>query len=150
MNKFLVGFLVVLAGGVFGWYYLKGDSSPSVSEPVTSTVTETDSVGTAQIETAEGETLVVATASITYSDTGFAPVKITVKKGTAVTFTNQSSGNMWVAADVHPTHQLLPGFDQLKGVAKGSSYEYAFVKAGTWTYHNHLSASHVGTIVVTE
>lgn len=151
MNKFLVGFLVVLAGGVFGWYYLSGDlQSPSVSEQ-TSTVTETEASGTAGIDTTQEETLVVvATASVTYSDSGFAPAKVAVKKGTAVTFTNQSVGMMRAVSDVHPTHQLLPGFDQLKGEAKGATYEYVFAKAGTWTYHNHMNPSHLGTIVVTE
>lgn len=138
MNKFLVGFLVVLAGGAFGWYYLRPSDakSPNVSEPATS-------IGAT-------ETPLVATTIVTYLDSGFAPVKITVKKGTAVTFTNLSAGNMWVAADVHPTHQLLPGFDQLKDGAKGATYEYVFAKVGTWTYHNHMNPSHLGTIVVTE
>jgi hypothetical protein len=57
---------------------------------------------------------------------------------------------MWVASAVHPTHQLLPGFDQLASVAKGGTYEYSFAKVGTWKYHNHMKPTDFGGVVVTE
>ena len=58
---------------------------------------------------------VAARTVVTYTDTGFAPLSVTIKKGTTVTFVNESSRGMWVASAVHPTHQLLPGFDQESG-----------------------------------
>jgi hypothetical protein len=57
---------------------------------------------------------------------------------------------MWVASAVHPTHLLLPGFDELKSTGKGGTYEYTFVKVGTWQYHNHVNPSDTGSVVVTE
>ncbi len=46
---------------------------------------------------------------------------------------------MWVASAMHPTHQLLPGFDELTAVPKGTSYEYTFTKDGAWKFHDHIN-----------
>jgi plastocyanin len=153
MNKMIIGLLVIVLGGVAGWYFLKGtpakttiptyttnETTPSMSDTYTST-------GAAMEGQAPATSSKVA---IVYSDTGFSPAKVTVKKGTTVSFTNQSSGEMWVASDVHPTHQLLPSFDAKKGMAKGSTYEYTFTKVGTWTFHDHIQETYVGSVVVTE
>ena len=80
-----------------------------------------------------------ATNTIAYTDTGFSPQSITVKPGTTVTFVNQSSTDMWIASAVHPTHLELPGFDQLKGGPKGSTYSFTFEDVGTWRFHDHLN-----------
>jgi len=93
----------------------------------------------------------VATQSkdtITHTDSGFSPSTITIKQGGTVTFENQSSGSMWVASSVHPTHQDYPAFDQLKGVGKGGTYSFVFDKKGSWRFHNHLNALRVGIVVV--
>ena len=87
---------------------------------------------------------------VTYTDTGFAPKTVTVKQGSMVTFVNESGKSMWVASALHPTHQLLPGFVQLKNVPRGGTYEYTFEKVGTWKYHNHVVASDTGSVTVTE
>lgn len=86
--------------------------------------------------------------TIRYSSSGFTPSTITVDVGTTVTFINDSSKSMRVASSVHPTHKDLPGFDQLKGSGKGTSYTYTFNKAGEWSYHNHLSSGHQGKVIV--
>lgn len=88
--------------------------------------------------------------TVTYTNNGFVPSRITVKKGTTVSFVNDSAKNMWVASDVHPTHQLLPGFDQLKSVARGGKYDYTFAKIGTWKYHNHQFPADGGYVVVSQ
>ena len=85
---------------------------------------------------------------VTYTDTGFAPSPFTVSKDTTVTFVNESSRGMWVASDVYPTNQLLPGFDALSAVPKNGTYEYMFVKVGTWRYHNQVNPADSGTVVV--
>jgi plastocyanin len=88
--------------------------------------------------------------TVRYTDQGFQPFTVTVKIGTQVTFVNESASGMWVASAVHPTHQLLPGFDQLKSVSRGGSYTYTFEKVGTWQYHNHVTPERTGVIVVTQ
>lgn len=87
-------------------------------------------------------------AVITYTDAGFEPETLVVARGTTVRFENESSGTMWVASDVHPTHEILPAFDQLAAVATGADYEFTFNQEGTWNFHNHVSANHTGTVVV--
>lgn len=88
--------------------------------------------------------------SVSYDDNRFTPKSITVKVGTAVTWKNNGSKMMRVASAVHPTHQELPGFDQLTSTGNGTTYSYTFTKAGTWKYHNHMSPGNTGTVVVEE
>lgn len=123
-----------------------------VTEPTVTLSTEPASTGTtgAAMEKGGEPSSVMGKVSVSYGASGFAPNTVTVKIGTTVVWTNQSQGGMWVASAVHPTHQLLPGFDQLRSVAIGGTYEYTFVKVGTWKYHNHVQASDTGTVVVTE
>ncbi len=97
--------------------------------------------------------------TITYTDAGFAPGVVTIDKGTTVTFVNKSSGQMWVGSDPHPIHTDFSGtttknhcpdvtataFDQC---GTGTSFSFTFDKIGSWKYHNHVSASKVGVIIV--
>ncbi len=101
---------------------------------------------------------------VTYTDDGFLPKTITVKKGDAVYFKNNSSQNMWVASNYFPTSKLYPltddskcdsvtagiMFDECKGVNNGSIWKFVFNYIGRWPYHNHLYPSHGGTIIVTK
>lgn len=82
------------------------------------------------------------------TDDGFDPPSLTVSSGTTVTFENDSSDDSWPASDVHPTHQLYPGFDAEKPLLPGETYEFTFTKTGSWGYHNHLEPDVTGTIVV--
>lgn len=163
MNRnIIIGIIVLLVGVTVGWFVLQGGAPgtqqpsgettpPAQQMPVTPGVTEM-----VVIETSPGPAMdkggvpAVATTTVQYTDSGFGPNTITVKQGTTVRFTNQSSRGMWVASAVHPTHQLLPGFDQLQSVSKGGSYDYTFTKVGTWKYHNHVNATDTGTVVVTQ
>lgn len=163
MNKIILGVVVLAVGALVGWYVLQnrlgGVNLPIPQGGVTPTISTNFPGGTEGVKTTiyppgeskggVGETP-VAVAAVSYTDVGFSPKSITVKKGTQVSFTNQSKKSMWVASAVHPTHQLLPGFDQLKSVGVGGSYQYTFIKAGTWKYHNHKVPEDVGTVIVTE
>lgn len=160
-NKVVVGLLVLLVGVIAGWYLLQG-GKPAPQMPKEGAVTETTTPATEPSVTLSAEAPATGTAgavekggvmgkvSVTYGASGFVPNSVTVKKGTVVVWTNQSQSGMWVASAVHPTHQLLPGFDQLKSVNVGGTYEYTFTKVGTWKYHNHVQAADTGSVVVTE
>lgn len=129
---------VLVIGALAGWFVLGGGGVKApTSTPTTQTTT---SAPTAPVS---GEKVVVS-----YTDTGFSPQTLTVKQGATVTFVNNSSRQMWVASGEHPTHQLLPGFDELTSVRRGSTYDYTFVKVGTWPFHNHTNPSDTGTIIV--
>ncbi len=159
-NKVVVGLVVLLVGVGAGWYFLKGNTAypdmtkketgvmektTPISEPTVSLGSEDSATGTSGGVMEKG-----GAATISYSKDGFTPKSVTVKKGSTVRWINQGNQSMWVASAMHPTHQLLPGFDQLKSVTNGGMYEYTFVKVGTWKYHMHLNPSDTGTVVVTE
>lgn len=135
-------FLIAVSGLLLsGCYHTVTTAPAGITEPVVE-------------EEAMEETPVVtekaAENMVTYGDSGFAPSTITVKVGTEVTWKNDGNKMMWVASAVHPTHQELPGFDQLQAVGNGGSYSYTFTGAGTWKYHNHVAAGDTGMVVVEE
>lgn len=122
-------------------------TNPNAATTGSTTVTTTTTVTTPK------------TVTVTYNGSTFSPASVTIKKGDSVKFVNSSSGPMWVASAVHPTHTVYSGtnvnqhcpdttgtaFDQCSA---GSSYTFTFGKTGTWNYHNHASASAQGTVVV--
>lgn len=94
---------------------------------------------------------VAAKVEVDYTNAGFSPQTVTVKKGTTVVFINKSDSKMDVASNPHPTHTDYPGFDQYKSSQKGQNeYDFTFDKVGTWGFHNHLNPSDGGTVIVTE
>lgn len=93
---------------------------------------------------------------IIYTDAGFSPKTVTIKKGMTVTFQNLSSAQMWVASNPHPKHTDYPAkggcisskFDACAGTNRNASWTFEFDIAGTWKYHDHLNPSQGGTIIV--
>lgn len=88
------------------------------------------------------------TFTVEYTSSGFNPATLEVNSGDTVTWTNTASGTVWPASDPHPTHTAYAGFDANKGLKNGESYSFTFNKVGSWSYHNHLSPSQKGTIIV--
>ena len=100
--------------------------------------------------------------TIVYSDSGFFPKEVTVKKGSVVTFKNESSLKMWPASAKHPTHEVYPGssitkcntpaasaiFDACKGISRSESWSFTFNEVGSWAYHDHLKPTYFGKITV--
>lgn len=142
MNKsyLVVGLVVIVL--LIGAYFMKYQKSTQI-QPSTSSAT---------IEPTSGETGVMnkAAAVVKYTDNGFVPKSVTIKKGESVEWVNEITAEMWVASAPHPQHTDYPGFDELKGSAKGESYSFTFDKAGTWKYHNHLDPKDFGSVIVQE
>ncbi len=88
--------------------------------------------------------------TITYTASGFTPSTLTIKKGTMVTFVNNSSNSFWPASAPHPSHTDYVGFDAKQAIVAGQTWSFTFDKVGTWKYHDHLSPTKTGTIIVTE
>ncbi len=122
------------------------------------TITDTSSEEQASADESENTEVV----TVRYTANGFESPSVTISKGDTVKFVNESGQGMWVASDVHPTHTNYAGttlsehcqngadnnaFDQCD---TGDTYSFAFEKTGEWGYHNHVNASHTGTITVTE
>lgn len=91
---------------------------------------------------------------VTYSDQkGFTPNTVTIQAGQTVSWINNREARpMWVASDVHPSHEKLPEFDTAKVLGRfpkpGEDFSFTFEKSGTWTYHDHADASRTGTVIV--
>lgn len=143
MNKLtnvVIILLLIVAGTI---YIFKSNSDEQLTPAETS--------GTAEIPapTQSSEASPAAADTIVnYANSGFSPNTLNVKVGTAVTFVNNSTQQMWVASAYHPTHQVLPSLNQLKWVGTGGTYQYTFDKAGEWPYHNHLNPKDFGKVIV--
>ena len=160
-NKLFFGLLIVAAGILVGWYVFENDSTFSAIGKKEDAISSEEGSASRSSATNNPQGIsglpestdkggVSARTVVTYTDSGFSPSPVTVTKGSIVTFVNESGRGMWVASGLHPTHQLLPGFDQLKPVSRDGVYEYTFDSVGTWQYHNHIRESDVGVVAVTE
>jgi plastocyanin len=84
---------------------------------------------------------------ITYGDNGFTPTTLTVKPGDKVTIKNTTSGTLQFQSDPHPQHTDDPELN-IGSIASGESQTFTVTTMGSHGYHNHLSTSDTGTIVV--
>lgn len=139
-----------------GWFFFSGVPAKA---PTINTETASPVVSTTEAITS------AATSGITvaYTDQGFSPSSVTIVLGTTVTFINQSTKDVWVASAKHPDHTVYGGtslsqhcpdtanssFDACAATASGGSYSFTFNKAGSWKYHDHITPTQFGTIVVT-
>lgn len=125
------------------------DGSGEVAIDVELDIGEDGSVVATEVEKSEksgDEESKKVTISMTAN--GFEPSMVTVTAGTTVTFVNNDSAEHWPASAFHPTHLELPGFDALKGIAPEGSYSFTFSEAGTWKFHDHLTPTLFGSVVV--
>lgn len=171
-KKYIIGIVVVLVVLVGGFLIMKNSAmAPYENSPATDTSQGTPISGATQnpsypqnttppantapqgqVTTNSGATIVV------YTEQGFIPETVTIKKGGTVTFKNKSGRKMWIAANPHPIHTGYPekspsdclgsSFDACTGVVAGADWSFTFNSAGTWRYHDHLRENYQGTVVV--
>ena len=164
-KKYVVSGIVVLVVLIAGFLAIKNGSNQSSQTSQSLPVTESpqksaadNSAATTTGEAGQGQAIKNSAAVVVYTEQGFIPETVTVKKGEAVTFKNKSGRDMWVASNPHPTHTLYPeklpsdclgsSFDACKGVPAGADWSYTFNSVGTWRYHDHLRPDNQGTVVV--
>lgn len=172
MQKILIGVLVliVVAGGIWlfgnrdaqnpsGQNTLSGESADGAGAasdnlPAQGGSTDGTNVGVG-VNVSVSEPVIVK-----ITDAGFSPASVSVKKGQAVRWENNSSAGSWPASAVHPTHAVYPqkssadcagsSFDACRAVSAGESWTFTFTEVGSWKYHDHMKVSRTGTVVVTE
>ena len=83
-----------------------------------------------------------------YNEYGFVPATISVKVGQPIVWTNKGTMPHIVASDPYPTDDALPSFDAKQNIIPGASYRYVFTKSGTYTYHDNLHPTLLGTVFV--
>jgi len=85
----------------------------------------------------------VATNAVNIKDFAYSPANITVKKGTAVTWTNNDSAQHTVTSTDGDVLHSEP-------LKQGDSFTYTFNTVGTFTYHCTFHSNMTGTVTVTE
>ncbi len=94
--------------------------------------------------------------AISYTDNGFEPADVQIKKGESVRFTNNSSHTMWVMSSggdggVYPAADDSCGqtaFDTCIALPPHDIWEFKFDVPGTWVYRNSAHKADVGVIRV--
>lgn len=88
--------------------------------------------------------------NVTLTNNGFSPDSITVHKGETVTFKTKRGVSFWPASNTHPSHGIYPEFDPKRALSSDESWSFTFTKPGRWGYHDHLTPSMTGTVIVLE
>lgn len=109
--------------------------------PQSSTATKPSSAPSTPAMTANGSYLVM------YTNSGFSPATLTIKKGQSVHFVNYSSKAMSLTA-IDQNSQIYRNFNQEQSVGRGGYFDFSFVIAGNWGYLNRNNQADRGTIVV--
>ncbi len=168
-TKYITGIVVVIVVLVGGYFFFVKPGTAPVTNPETaggnSAPLETTNPG-AQNDPGLGASVGVSVGTpvtVTYTDSGFSPKSVTIKKGQSVTWVNKSSRAMWIGSASHPDHTGYDGTSRAAHCAAGytgpapfdecgagTSYTFTFNEVGTWGYHNHAGAQDMGVVIVTE
>lgn len=92
----------------------------------------------------------ILVSEVVYDGTKFAPASLSIKAGDVVVFKNSSQVDFWPASNPHPAHTDYPEFDAKKPVPPGGTFQFKFLKPGTWGYHNHLQPAATGVVKVSQ
>lgn len=138
-SKILIGavILIVVIGAIVLIVNKEGYQAPAAETQSPSNVSSSN----------EEKTISAEQATVTLSQSGFEPATVTVKAGTRVIWTNSSGKLATVDSAGHPAHLAYPPLN-LGEFSDGSQVSVVFDKTGTYKYHNHLSPSQTGTVVV--
>ncbi len=90
-----------------------------------------------------------STPVVTFTDDGFEPKRLDVDQGQLVRFVNRSDKRMWIASNIHPSHEIYPELDAKAPVPPGDDWFFTFDQVGFWRYHNHMASQKAGIVVVT-
>jgi plastocyanin len=152
MKKLLIPlFTIIGLGLIIGVIVLSGrDAAPNAVDQPAGNTTANGQTSDDQEQSTEQQTIASSESNstakaVTISNFAFQPAKITVKKGTTVTWTNQDSIRHDVAPD-DPTDF----FRKSDLLDKGESYSVTFSEVGTFTYHCTPHPQMTGTVEVTE
>jgi plastocyanin len=156
MNKALITGIIVVVVVVGGVLFLQNKAGAPTNETENVTPNPTPSPTPSPTETPSQSPSPTPTPTstapveIVYTDNGYSPAEVTIKKGQTVTFKNSSTKTMWPASAPHPTHTDYAAFDPKKAIAMGESWSFTFDQVGAWAFHDHLNSTKFGKITVTE
>ncbi len=162
MKKGLAIAVVIILLVVVGWFLFNGTSDDKTEdlggEDQAPSALDNSIAGESEVE----ESPMPETYAVRITSSGFSPETLEINQGDRVVFLNEDTSRHWPASDVHPTHRNYPGsgiekcdsdaresiFDACHGLNRGERYEFVFLHAGGWRYHDHLNPSLGGEIIV--
>jgi len=144
-RRLLVAVTLLAAVSVAWWSY-----TPEYVAPIVDEIQLQEEIATPVVQ----KSYPVKTASgayiIRYTNEGFYPFIIEIRRGETVQFQNESARPLWVTTKDHPTakQQNLDELDFDRSLGVGGVYEYTANKVGVWGFYNLNVRSHLGTLVV--
>jgi plastocyanin len=114
MNKFiLIGGVIILGVGVLFFFQSSQVEVPSgqpemMGEGMIEEMEEVMDESGNEMMTGD-EMGMMAEHTVVYSNEGYTPKELTIKKGDRVTFRNESVRETWPASAMHPSHNVYPG-----------------------------------------
>ncbi|MBC7836943.1 hypothetical protein H7X87_04185 [Acetobacteraceae bacterium] len=92
---------------------------------------------------------------ISYTDNGFEPTEMRIVPGEAIRFTNNSSGDLWIASDPFAEAPYpiegncgATAFNSCGSIPPHEFWEFTFAEPGVWAFENTLDKSKTGVIFV--
>lgn len=138
---------IVAYVGIYYFFIAKKGSSLYGGTSTGLTLVVTENPPTTTPQPSETPVIPQTQSTITLNADGFSPATLTVKAGTTVTWENKSGSGATVNSDPHPTHTAYPPLN-LGFFNDGASLKLTFDQPGNYGYHNHLSPSQKGKIIV--
>jgi len=142
----LIAGIILLLGGI-GLALNGGRTNKNASDSSSVTGSQAENISGMDMTKQKSQTEVAAQEAnkVDIKDFKFLPSKITVKKGTTVTWTNQDS----IRHDVTPL-EMSNAFKGSELLGKGESYSYTFNSVGTYNYKCTPHPFMKGTVEVIE
>lgn len=145
ISKLIIGLILLLVGvGLLIWA-LTGRDAAAPSGTTSPEISQTDSDSTSETSKTSQEN----TVDIIFTNNGFTPNVLTVKKGSLVTVKNESDKRVQFSSDSHPTHRLNTEMN-LKVLRPGEAASFTASTVGEYGFHDHIDESMTGKLKVTE
>ena len=127
-NRYLLWLILLFAALIivsfFAWMFSPSTLPPSQEESQNIVRTPPPAPPFTPDRSAEANAHKVIAALISYTDTGFEPAELTIKKGDTIRFTNNSTGGMLLVSDVSTTQAVT------NALPPGEYTEFTFTKEG--------------------
>lgn len=143
-SKLVIGIILVLIGvGLVVWVLMSRQAEAPAVTPSSSASETEDS------EPAGTDEEPLEEATITFTNDGFTPSRLTVKKGATITVRNEATAPVQFSSDSHPTHSDNPEMN-LTTLTNGQSASFTANEVGEWGFHDHVDHSKTGMLIVVE
>ena len=152
-KRYIIGGLIIAFGVLAGFLISKNATAPAGPETTeTATTTATTTTVTklpVKTYTPSPSPIIVKNGSylVSYKNSGFTPVTLTIKRGKSVSFVNNSDKAMSITA-VDQNSNVYRQLNQEQSVGRGGTYDFTFTDPGIWVYTNRNNPAVRGTIIV--